>query len=343
VSDGRPDLSLRAQSLRPAGAAGRPPDGTLASLSRATGWLNSPPLTPSDLRGRVVLVNFWTYTCINWLRSLPYVRAWAERYTDHGLVVIGIHTPEFDVERDLDNVRQAARDLRVDYPIATDNDYAIWEAFGNHYWPALYVLDAHGEVRHRGLGEGDYDRSERVLRHLLTEAGASGIGRELVSVEGRGVEAPADWDSLRSGETYLGYERMENFVSDTRALDARQVYTLPADLPLNRWALSGDWTVRRQAVVLNRPEGRIAYRFHARDLHLVMAPIVRGESVRIQVRIDGQVPGAAHGIDVDDLGEGTVTEPRLYQLVRQSGRISDRTFQITVRDPGLSAYALTFG
>jgi thiol-disulfide isomerase/thioredoxin len=343
VNDGHPDLSLRAQSLGPAGAVGQTPDGSLASLSRATGWLNSPPLTSSGLGGRVVLASFWTYTCINWLRSLPYVRAWAERYTDHGLVVIGIHTPEFDVERDVDNVRRAARDLRVDYPIAVDNDYAIWEAFGNHYWPALYVLDAHGEVRHRGFGEGDYDRAERVLRHILTEAGVSGFGHQLVSVEGRGVEAPADWDSLRSGETYLGYERTENFVSETGSLDTRQVYALPADLPLNRWALWGDWTVRRQAVVLNRAEGGIAYRFHARDLHLVMAPVVRGESVRFRVRIDGGPPGTARGIDVDDRGEGRVLEPRLYQLVRQPGRVTARTFEIAFHDPGVRAYAVTFG
>jgi thiol-disulfide isomerase/thioredoxin len=321
-----------------------PVEGSLPSLSGATGWLNSRPLTAADLGGHVVLVDFWTYTCINWLRQLPYVRAWAERYKDHGLVVIGVHTPEFDVEHDLDNLRRAAEDLRVDYPIVVDNDYAIWDAFGNRYWPALYFVDAHGQIRHHRSGEGDYEHSEATIQRLLTEAGAGGIGQDLVSVDPGGVEAAADWDSLWSPENYLGYQRTENFASPNGAvLGTRHLYAAPARLALNHWALSGDWTVQRQAIVLHQAEGRIAYRFHARDLHLVMGPAAPGMSVRCRVLVDGQPPGAAHGTDVDDQGNGTVTEPRLYQLIRQPGPITDHTFEITFLDPGVQAYAFTFG
>jgi thiol-disulfide isomerase/thioredoxin len=301
-------------------------------------------LTASDLRGSVVLIDFWTYTCINWLRSLPYLRAWAERYKSHGLVVIGVHTPEFDVERDVDNVRRAAEDLRVDYPIAIDSDYAIWEAFGNQYWPALYLVDAQGRIRHHRFGEGDYERSERIIQQLLGEAGAGDIGQDLTEVDARGVEAAADWESLKSPENYLGYGRTENFASsDGPVLDMPHVYAVPARLRLNHWALAGDWTVHREAVVLNQAEGRIAYRFHARDLHLVVGPTVPGTSVRFRVRIDGQPPGTAHGIDVDAQGNGTVTEPRLYQLIRQPEPITQRTFEITFLDPGVRAYVFTFG
>jgi thiol-disulfide isomerase/thioredoxin len=321
-----------------------PVEGSLPSLAGATGWLNSPPLTAAGLRGKVVLVDFWTYTCINWLRTLPYLRAWAQTYQDHGLVVIGVHTPEFDVEHDLDNVRRAVRDLGVDYPVAVDSDYAIWTAFDNHYWPALYVVDAQGQVRHHRFGEGGYQQVEMILRQLLTEAGAGGIDQDLVSVEAGGVEAPADWDSLWSPENYLGYERTENFASpDGAVLGTRQVYAVPARLRLNHWAVAGDWTVNRQAIVLNAPDGRIAYRFHARDLHLVMAPTASGGPIRFRVRIDGQPPGAAHGVDIDDQGNGTLTEPRLYQLVRQPGPIGERTFEVSFLDPGVQAYAFTFG
>ena len=321
-----------------------PIEGSLPSLGSATEWLNSPPLTAAGLRGNVVLVDFWTYTCINWLRTLPYVRAWAEKYKDHGLVVIGVHTPEFEVERDVDNVRRAAKDLRVNYPIAVDNDYAIWTAFDNHYWPALYFVDAQGQIRHHQFGEGDYEQSEMIIQQLLTEAGISGISHELVSVDPRGAEAAADWDSLRSPENYVGYERTENFASPGGAvLDTRHVYAAPARLPLNHWALSGDWTMERQAIVLNAPDGRIAYRFHARDLHLVMGPATRGTSIRFRVLVDGQPPAAAHGIDVDDQGNGTATEPRLYQLIRQRGPVTEHTFEITFLDPGAQAYAFTFG
>jgi thiol-disulfide isomerase/thioredoxin len=325
-------------------AALLPVEGRMPSLDGATGWLNSPPLTVAGLRGSVVLVDFWTYTCINWLRTLPYLRAWAEKYQDQGLVVIGVHTPEFDVEHDLDNVRRAVKDLRVDYPVAVDNDYGIWSAFDNHYWPALYFVDAQGQIRHHRFGEGDYQQSEMILQQLLTEAGSGGIGQDLVSVDATGVEAAADWDSLRSPENYLGSERTQNFALFPGAvLDTRHVYAAPTRLALNHWALAGDWTVQRQATVLHQAGGRILYRFQARDLHLVMAPAAPGTAVRFQVRIDGQPPGAAHGTDVDDQGNGTVTEPRLYQLIRQPGPVTERTFEATFLDPGVQAYAFTFG
>jgi thiol-disulfide isomerase/thioredoxin len=321
-----------------------PIEGEMPSLGGATGWLNSPPLTAAGLHGKVVLIDFWTYTCINWLRSLPYVRAWAEKYKDRGLVVIGVHAPEFPFERNVDNVRQAAKEMRVDYPIAIDNDYAIWRAFKNEYWPALYFVDAQGHIRHHQFGEGEYAPSERIIQQLLAEAGRGGISHDLVSVAARGVEAAADWGSLNSPENYLGYERTENFSSPGGAvLDKRRVYAAPARLRLNHWALSGDWTVEKQATLLNKANGRIAYRFHARDLHLVMGPAARGTSVRIRVLIDGQLPGAAHGIDVDDQGNGTVTEQRLYQLIRQPKPITDRQLEIEFLDPGVEAFAFTFG
>jgi thiol-disulfide isomerase/thioredoxin len=321
-----------------------PVEGQLPSLSGATGWLNSPPLTATDLPGKVVLVNFWTYTCINWLRTLPYVRAWADKYQGQGLVVIGVHTPEFDVERDLDNVRRAATDLQVDYPVAIDNDYAVWDAFNNHYWPALYFVDAQGQIRHHRFGEGDYEQSEAIIQQLLTEAGVGGIGHDLVSVDADGVEVAADWDSLWSPENYLGYQRTENFAGSNGAvLDTPHVYAAPARLALNQWALAGNWTVKRQATVLNQAGGRIAYRFHARDLHMVMAPPASGTSVRFRVGLDRQPPSAARGTDVDDQGNGTLTDPRLYQLIRQPGPVSERSFEITFLDPGVHAYAFTFG
>ena len=330
-------------TMHPA-AAQLPVEGSMPPLTGATEWLNSPPLTTAGLRGSVVLVDFWTYTCINWLRTLPYLRAWAEKYKDQGLVVIGVHTPEFDFEHDLDNVRRAVKDLRVEYPVAVDNDYAIWSAFDNHYWPAVYVVDAQGKIRHHQFGEGQYEESEMILQQLLTEAGVGDVGRDLVSVDARGAEVAADWESLRSPENYLGYERTENFASsDGAVLGTPHVYAAPAQLRLNHWALAGDWTVQRQAIVLNETDGRIAYRFHARDLHLVMGPAARGIPARFRVRIDGQPPGAAHGTDADDQGDGMVTDPRLYQLVRQPGPVTERTFEVTFLDPGVQAYAFTFG
>ena len=347
-ANGRDSFFTRANRLfrgpvHPA-AAQLPVEGSLPALDGATGWLNSSPLSAEGLRGRVVLVQFWTYTCINWLRTLPYLRAWAERYQQHGLVVLGVHTPEFDVEHDLDNVRRAVTDLRVDYPVAVDNDYGIWNAFGNRYWPAFYFVDAQGQIRHHRFGEGEYEQSEMILQQLLSEAGSGGIGQDLVSVEPGGVEAAADWASLWSPENYLGYQRTENFASSNGAvLDTPQVYAVPERLRLNHWALAGDWTVKPEAIVLNQAEGRIVYRFHARDLHLVMGPPGRGTPVRFRVLLDSQPPGAAHGADVDDQGNGTVREPRLYQLVRQPGPVTDRTLEITFLDPGIQGYAFTFG
>jgi thiol-disulfide isomerase/thioredoxin len=321
-----------------------PTEGELPSLGSAAAWLNSPPLTVAGLRGKVVLVDFWTYTCINWLRQLPYVRAWGEKYKDKGLVVIGVHAPEFAFEKNVDNVRRAAKDMRVDYPIAVDSDHAIWRAFKNQYWPALYFVDARGRIRHHHFGEGEYERSETVIQQLLADAGIGGLGHEPVSVDAHGAEAAADWGSLKSPENYLGYERTENFASPGGAVwDKRREYAAPAQLRLNQWALSGDWTVEKQAIALNKPDGRIAYRFHARDLHLVMGPATRGTAVRFRVRIDGQPPSAAHGVDVDDQGNGTVIEQRLYQLVRQPKPIADRQFEIEFLESGVEAFAFTFG
>jgi thiol-disulfide isomerase/thioredoxin len=319
-------------------------DSELRSIDRAIDWLNSSPLKARGLRGKVVLIDFWTYTCINWLRLLPYVRAWAEKYKDQGLVVIGVHTPEFEFEKNVDNVRRAAREMKVNYPIAIDNNYAIWRALKNEYWPALHFVDAQGHIRHHHFGEGEYEKSEMVIQRLLAEAGIDGIGHELVSIDARGAEAAADWSNLKSPENYVGYERTENFASPGGAvLDKPRAYAAPARLGLNHWALSGDWTVKREATVLNKANGRVASRFHARDLHLVMGPAARGTSVRFRVLIDGQPPGAAHGSDVDDHGNGTITEQRLYQLIRQPTPIADRQFEIEFLDAGVEAFAFTFG
>jgi thiol-disulfide isomerase/thioredoxin len=333
----------KAQQMTPA-AVELPIEGKFPSIGGATGWLNSQPLTAAGLHDKVVLINFCTYSCINWLRSLPYVRAWAEKYKDHGLVAIGVHTPEFDFEKDMDNVRRALTDMRIDYPIALDNDYAIWRAFNNAYWPALYFVDAQGRIRHHKFGEGDYEQSERTIQQLLAEAGSGDIDRVLVAGNAQGVEAAAEWGSLKSPENYVGYARTENFASPGgAALDRRRVYTAPARLRLNHWALSGNWTMGKQVTVLNQANGRITYRFHARDLHLVMGPAVRGTSARFRVLVDGQPPGAAHGLDVDDQGNGRVIEPRLYQLIRQPGSIDDRQFEIAFLDPGVATFAFTFG
>jgi thiol-disulfide isomerase/thioredoxin len=321
-----------------------PDEGELSSLEGATGWLNSPPLTVAGLRGKVVLVNFWTYTCVNWLRQLPYLRAWAGKYAAQGLVVIGVHTPEFPFEHNADNVRQAVQDMDISYPVATDNDYAVWLAFDNHYWPALYFADAQGRVRHHHFGEGEYGQSEMVIQQLLAEAGSGGDDMQLVSVDPRGVEAAADWDTLRSPENYTGYERTENFASPGGAVPGQpHAYTVPARLSLNQWALSGDWTMEDQAATLNAADGEIACRFHARDLNLVLGPVAPGTPVRFRVLLDGQPPGAAHGSDTDGEGHGALTGQRLYQLIRQPGPIADRTFEIAFPDRGAQAFALTFG
>lgn len=316
----------------------------LASLSRADEWLNSPPLVETDLRGKVVLIDFWTYTCINWLRTAPYVRAWAEKYKDKGLVVIGVHAPEFEFEKDLNNVRRAVKDFNVGYPVAVDNDHVIWRAFSNQYWPALYFIDAQGRIRHQHFGEGAYEQSETVIRQLLTEAGAGDLGREPILADGRGIEAAADWDNLKSPENYVGYDRTQNFQSPGgMILNQPRAYELPARLRLNDWALVGDWTAKNQAVALNKPNGRIAYRFHARDLHLVMAPAVPGTPIRFRVLIDGRAPGASRGIDINENGEGAVSEQRLYQLIRQQQPIADRQFEIQFFGSGVEAFAFTFG
>jgi thiol-disulfide isomerase/thioredoxin len=329
---------------KPSDAIKLPIEGELPSLSGATGWLNSPPLTPAGLRGKVVLIEFWTFTCINWLRTLPYVRAWAEKYKDQGLVTIGVHTPEFAFEQNVDNVRQASKDMQVDYPIAIDSGYAIWRAFENQYWPAVYFVDAQGHIRHHVFGEGEYGQSEMIIQQLLAEAGIGDIDHELVSVDARGAEAAADWGSLRSPENYVGYERTENFASSGGEIwDERHIYAAPARLSLNQWSLSGDWTMGKHAIALNKANGRIAYRFHARDLHLVMGPAASGTSVRFRVLIDGRPPEDAHGIDVDDQGAGTVTEQRLYQLIRQPKPIVDRLFEIEFLDAGVEAFVFTFG
>ncbi|HMD92455.1 MAG TPA: thioredoxin family protein [Trebonia sp.] len=321
-----------------------PDEGELPSFDGATGWLNSESLTPAELRGKVVLIDFWTYTCINWLRQLPYVRAWAEKYSGHGLVVIGVHTPEFSFEHNADNVRRAVREMRITYPVATDNNYGVWLAFDNHYWPALYFADAQGRIRHHHFGEGEYAQSEMVLQQLLAEAGAAGAGTDMVSVDPSGLEVPANWASLRSPENYTGYERTEGFASPGGAVPGKpHAYTVPAHLGLNEWALSGDWTMAEETSTVNAANGRIVCRFHARDLNLVMGPVASGGPVRCRVRIDGQPPGEAAGTDVDSEGNGLVTYQRVYQLIRQPGSITDRTFEITFPDAGLQAFCFTFG
>ena len=321
-----------------------PVEGELPSFDGATGWLNSQPLTPAALRGKVVLAGFWTYTCINWLRQLPYLRAWAEKYADHGLAVIGVHTPEFSFEHNPGNVQQAMQDMRITYPVATDSNYAVWQAFDNHYWPALYFADAQGHIRHHHFGEGEYARSEMVIQQLLAEAGSAGAGTDLVSVDARGLEAPADWASLRSPENYTGYERTENFASPGGARPgASYFYAVPPRLERNQWALSGDWTMEAEASTLNAADGQIACRFHARDLNLVIGPAAAGTPVRFRVLIDGYPPGAAHGADVGTDGNGMITQQRTYQLIRQPGTITERSFEITFPSPGAQLYCFTFG
>ena len=314
----------------------------LSPLDLATTWLNSQPLTDAEFQGKVVLIEFWTYTCINWRRQLPYVRAWADKYKQQGLVAVGVHSPEFSFEKDIDNVRWAAKDMRVGYPIAVDNDHAVWRGFHNEYWPALYFADARGRIRHSQFGEGAYEQSEKVIQKLLAEAGRGEVRNELVSADTSGAEAQADWKDLQSGENYVGYERTENFASSATP-DKPRVYSAPKHLSLNHWALSGEWTMGREALLLNQSGGRIAYHFHARDLHLVMGPASRGASVRFRVYIDGHPPGDAHGVDVDGDGNGTAREQRMYQLVRQRTPISDREFEIEFLDSGVEAFSFTFG
>ena len=316
----------------------------LASLAMATAWINSPPLTAANARGKVVLVQFWTFTCVNWLRTLPYVRAWSEKYRDAGLVVIGVHTPEFTFEHDLENVRRSTAAMKLTYPVAVDNDYAIWRGFKNQYWPALYLLDGAGRVRHRQFGEGEYPAVERVIQQLLKEGGARDVDERQSVIECRGIVAAADWAHLKSGENYVGYERTEGFISPGAAAPGRpRAYTLPPLLQLNHWALQGDWTVEKDRIRLDQPNGAIAYRFHGRDLHLVMGPPRNASPVRYRVLLDGRPADRAHGGDIDERGNGVATEQRLHQLIRQPEPITDRLFQIEFLDAGVEVFSFTFG
>lgn len=338
--------AMMMMSAKPAAAAKPeelPDEGDLPSLAGATQWLNSPPLTPEALRGKVVLVDFWTYSCINCLRAIPYVQAWAEKYKDQGLVVIGVHSPEFAFEKDVGNVRKAVADLEIAYPVAIDNDYAIWRAFRNQYWPAHYFIDADGVIRHHHFGEGDYDGSERVIQQLLAEAGRKNVSTSLVAVKAVGAEAAPDMRDVASPETYIGYVRAESFVSPGGAVrNAPHVYA--AGMPrLNEWGLDGNWTIDGEHARLNAPGGGIVYRFHARDLHLVLGPATADGSIRFRVTIDGMKPGDSHGADIDADGQGVVTGQRLYQLIRQAGPVGDHLFEIRFLDPGVDAYAFTFG
>jgi thiol-disulfide isomerase/thioredoxin len=311
----------------------------MPSLDGATAWLNSEPLGPAELRGRVALIDFWTLTCINWLRTEPYVRAWSQAYRDDGLVVIGVHTPEFSFERDIGLVDRAIKERAIGYPVALDSDYTVWNAFNNRYWPALYFVDTHGIIRDHHFGEGRYENSERVIQQLL------GVERERVCVEGVGVEAEADWEHLNSPETYLGYGRSDQFASPGGAASEKpRTYELPGRLRLNTWALAGEWTIGRESAALDQPGGSIAYRFHARDAHLVLSPAARERGPNpFRVLIDGQAPGPSHGADVDQSGNGLLTDGRLYQLIRQHDRVRERTLQVTFRQPGAKAYVFTFG
>ena len=320
-----------------------PVEGKMPPLDGAIQWLNSPPLSAEALRGKVVLVDFWTYSCINCIRAIPYVKAWAEKYKDQGLVVIGVHAPEFAFEKNVDNVKKAIGDLGITYPVAIDNDYAIWRAFDNQYWPAHYFIDAEGRIRHHHFGEGEYDQSERVIQELLAEAGKQNVAGGIVDVKATGAEAASNQNDVQSSETYVGWQRSENFV-DTKGTvnDAPHVYSA-AEPKLNEWGLTGNWTVGAENAGLNDKDGSIYYRFHARDLHLVLGPNADGKPIRFKVTVDGKPPGDSHGVDTDADGNGTVTGQRLYQLVREAGPVGDHTFEIHFLDPGVQAYAFTFG
>jgi len=321
-----------------------PVEGQLPPLNGAVQWLNSPPLDAQALKGKVVLVDFWTYSCINCLRTLPYVKAWAEKYRDQGLVVIGVHAPEFAFERDVGNVTKAMKELGINYPVAIDNDYKIWRAFNNEYWPAHYFADAQGRIRYHHFGEGDYAESERVIQQLLREAGAKTVADGLINADAQGVQQAPDMNQVLSPETYVGYQRAEHFVPESGLVpDKAATYNPPVNLTLNDWSLGGQWAVGAERATASAPASRIVYRFHARDLHLVLGPGADGKPVRFKVSIDGQAPGDAHGVDVAADGSGRVTEQRLYQLVRQTDAVKDRTFTIEFLDPGVSAYAFTFG
>jgi len=318
-------------------------EGPFPDLGGAVSWLNSPPLSNKSLRGKVVLIDFWTYSCINCLRALPYVEGWATKYKDAGLVVIGVHTPEFAFEKERSNVEKAVRDLKVTYPVAIDSNYGIWRAFNNEYWPAHYFIDGRGRIRYHHFGEGEYDESERVIQELLKENGAQLSSSSVIAASGTGAEAPPG-GNVRSPETYIGYRRADHFAStENIAQDSRHTYTLQPRLSLNQWALGGDWKVGEESAVLQASAGKIVFRFHARDLHLVLGPTTDGKPVRFTVKLDGTLPGDDHGVDTDSNGSGTVQGHRLYQLIRQKGPVEDRTFEIEFLDPGVQAFAFTFG
>jgi len=319
-------------------------EGPFPSLDRAVAWLDSPPLTAAGLRGKVVLIDFWTYSCINCLRAIPYVEAWAEKYKNDGLVVIGVHTPEFAFEKDQANIAKAVRDLQITYPIAIDSNYGIWKAFNNQYWPAHYFIDAQGTIRYHHFGEGEYDKSEEVIQELLKQKDANLKVAGLVQVNGSGATAAPDTDDIQSPETYIGYERQENYVSPEKIRrDAEATYTAPGRMDVNNWGLAGKWMVGGEHAALVSARGKIVFRFHARDLHLVLGPGKDGKPVRFRILVDGAPPAQDHGADTDGSGEGTVTAYRLYQLIRQKGKVEDRTFEIQFLDPGVQAYAFTFG
>jgi thiol-disulfide isomerase/thioredoxin len=335
---------VTAIATRASTPAALPVEGTIPALAGAVEWLNSPPLNVDELRGKVVIVNFWTYSCINCLRTLPYLKTWSKKYQDQGLVVVGVHAPEFAFERSVGNVKRATRDLGIDYPVAIDNNYAIWRAFGNQYWPAFYVVDAQGRIRYHQFGEGKYDKSEQVIQQLLTEAGHSKPPATTGSAQASGTQVASDERDVLSGETYIGYKQSEGFVSPEKVLpDGVRTYTSPATISLNTWGLEGPWKIGAESAQLGSASGRIVYRFHARDLHLVLGPASDGKPIRFRVTIDGAAPGASHGTDVAADGSGTVDGERLYQLVRQTGPVRDRTFAIEFLDSGASAYAFTFG
>ena len=319
-------------------------EGPMPELDGAVSWLNTGPLSSASLRGKVVLVDIWTYSCINSLRQLPYMKSWAAKYRNAGLMVLGVHSPEFAFEKDRANVEQAVRELKVTYPIAIDSNHGIWQAFNNNYWPADYFIDGKGRIRHHHFGEGDYDESERVIQGLLKENGATELNESTARVSGAGIEEAPNWANVQSPETYVGYNRGEHFASpEPVARGSRQSYSTPATLMQNQWALGGSWNVGGESGVLEEAPGTIAFRFHSRDLNLVLTPMTAGKPVRYKVRVDGKAPGDDHGNDVAADGTGEVREPRLYQLVRQKGRVVDRTFEIEFLDPGVHAYVFTFG
>lgn len=331
-------------NLRHPGSAPLPVEGQLAGFEGATSWLNSGPLTPTGLRGQVVCVQFWTYTCVNWLRTLPYIRAWNEKYRAHGLTVVGVHTPEFGFEHNVDNIVEAANAMGVSWPIAVDSDYGVWRAFNNHFWPALYIADTQGRIRYQHFGEGEYAMSEMVIQQLLLDAGREGWDPSAAPVDPEGTEVAADWQNVRSPESYLGYGQASGFASpDGARFDEPHDYPAPDGLGLNQWAPVGNWTYARHASSSNEPNARIAFRFHARDVNLVMGPATAGTKVPFRVLVDGEPATDSHGTDVDGRAGGTLDQQRLYQLIRLTGPISERTFEIEFLDRGAEVYCFTFG